>query len=151
MAQIMTQTAQDAQGEAPEERRKLSSLADARLLILEKNGLPIPESDPIMMLVVLLLALADDYDTLLARHNRAVTSTMKGIIGEARQGMEQEVQRFADQVKASTLENVVLLIAQHQRQMAEHQQSVKLLTWVCMGLSVLVPTVMVAVMAWRLA
>lgn len=136
------------ESDAPE-ARKIASLEDARLLLMAKNGLPIPASDPVMMLVSLMIAFADDYDAMLIRHNKAVSTAMKGVIGTARAELEKEIQHFSEQVRSTTLENVVLLITEHQKRMIEHQQATRLLTVQCMALSALLTVVTIGVLVWK--
>lgn len=135
--------------EAPEKERSILTLEDARLLIMSKNGLPIAASDPIMMLVTLMLAFADDYETMLERHNRAITAAMKGVVASARHSLGGEIERFAEQVRSTTLENVVLLILQHQKAMSAHQQAMRQMTWLCMAVSALLTFVVLGVLVWR--
>lgn len=139
---------QSAPNSAPE-TRQLTSLEDARLLLMKKNGLPVPESDPLMMLVSLMIAFADDYDAMLARHNKAITATMKGVIGNAREGLEKEIQEFGNQVRSTTMQNVVLLISEHKKQMIEHQQAMRQLTHQIMAASALFIVALIVVALWK--
>lgn len=132
-----------------QETRQLTSLEDARLLLMKKNGLPVPESDPLMMLVSLMIAFADDYDAMLARHNKAITATMKGIIGNAREGLEKEIQEFGNQVRSTTMQNVVLLISEHKKQMIEHQQAMRQHTNQIMAASALFIVAIIVVALWK--
>ena len=135
---------QSAQSSA-QETRQLTSLEDARLLLMKKNGLPVPASDPIMMLVSLLIAFADDYDAMLMRHNKAVTATMKGVIGNARAELEKEIQ----EVSSTTMQNVVLLISEHKKQMIEHQQAMRQSTILVTAASGLFVVAIIVVALWK--
>ena len=139
---------QSAQNSA-QETRQLTSLEDARLLLMKKNGLPVPESDPLMMLVSLMIAFADDYDAMLIRHNKAVTASMKGIIGHARAELEKEIQEFGNQVRSTTMQNVVLLISEHKKQMIEHQQAMRQLTSQIMAASAVFIVALIGVALWK--
>lgn len=132
-----------------QETRQLTSLEDARLLLMKKNGLPVPESDPLMMLVSLMIAFADDYDAMLARHNKAITATMKGIIGNAREGLEKEIQEFGNQVRSTTMQNVVLLISEHKKQMIEHQQAMRQSTILVTAASGLFVIAIIVIALWK--
>lgn len=131
------------------ETRQLTSLEDARLLLMKKNGLPVPESDPLMMLVSLMIAFADDYDAMLVRHNKAITATMKGVIGNAREGLEKEIQEFGNQVRSTTMQNVVLLISEHKKQMIEHQQAIRQFTNQITAASALFIAAIIVVALWK--
>ena len=133
----------------PAAERKISSIEDARLLIMKMNGLPVPESDPLMMLVSLMIAFADDYDAMLARHNKAITATMKGVISNAREGFEKEIQEFGNQVRSTTMQNVVLLISEHNKQMSEHLQATRQLTHKIMAASALFVVAITVVALWK--
>ena len=142
-------TQENSAPNAPEKARSISSLEDARLLLMMKNGLPIPASDPVMMLVTLLLGFADDYERMLARHNKAVTAAMKIAVTSAREDLGGEIERFSEQLRAATLENVTLLIRQHQETMSVHQHSIRQLTRQCIGISALLTAVTIGVLLWK--
>lgn len=102
-----------------------------------------------MMLVSLLIAFADDYDAMLMRHNKAVTATMKGVIGNARAELEKEIQEFGNQVSSTTMQNVVLLISEHKKQMIEHQQAMRQSTILVTAASGLFVVAIIVVALWK--
>lgn len=137
-------------GEAPaQQERKITSIEDARLLIMKMNGLPIPESDPLMMLVSLLLAFTDDYNAMLTRHNKAVSTTMKGIVSAASTELNKEIHQFGEELRSTTLQNVILLISEHKAEMVRHAASMRQLTYLCLGLSFIVVFVSFGVLLWK--
>lgn len=76
-----------------------------------------------------------------AKHQAAMTEIMKSAVENIRKSMAAEKDAFAKAVREVGLENVVALVSQHQKDMAEHRQSVRFCTFLscaCLALTVFI-------------
>ncbi len=128
------------------------SYEDACALV-KRNGRLISEDDLELVVLVTLhnefmrlthenlqahQALAEERDT---KHRAAMTEIMKRAVEDLRKSMAAEKDAFTSAVRSVGLENVTALISQHQRDMAEHRQTVRFCTFLCcacLGLTLLV-------------
>ena len=72
--------------------------------------------------------LAEERDT---KHRAAMTEIMKRAADDLRKGVAAEKDAFTSTVRSVALENVTALISQHQKDMAEHRQTIRVCTFLC--------------------
>ena len=65
------------------------------------------------------------------KHRAAMTEIMKRAADDLRKGVAVEKDAFTSAVRSVALENVTALISQHQKDMAEHRQTIRVCTFLC--------------------
>lgn len=65
------------------------------------------------------------------KHQKAMTEIMKHAVEDVRKAIASEKEAFARSVREVGLENITALISQHQKDMAEHRQTIRFCTFSC--------------------
>lgn len=114
------------------------SLEEAKQLLISTHGVPVDAGDPVMMLVTLHMAIFEDYEAMLARHNEAVTLVMSSAVNNMTERLHKEREAFAAAVQKLVEQNTSQLIEAHIKAMRAHRQ----ILWCAVVSTVAVPAVM---------
>lgn len=150
----MSQEAETPPGEtapetAPKAVESTLSVAVLQELILKKHGLKVSQDDPLMAAFTLHEAFLSDYEALLERHNKAITALMSGTVGKLRTAVAEEGKVVADAAHALSTGNMLALIGEHQKAMAEHLNTVRHMTWLNLGVAAFTVTLIVGGLIWK--
>lgn len=149
MTQQNTDQGQEQKPDIPEPEAPHISFEDACAL-LKRHGRLVSEDDLELVVLVTLhnefmrlthenltahRNLSEEQDK---KHQAAITEIMKRSVEDVRKSVAGEREAFTSAVRAVALENVTALISQHQKDMAEHRQTVRLCTFMCCACLVLI-------------
>lgn len=106
--------------------------------LLKRQGRLISADD---IELVVLVALNNEFmrlqfetsDEQLQRHNRAITQIMSSSVKSMKAAMAEEKAAFASAVRSVALENVTVLISQHQKDMAIHAETIRQASRLALG------------------
>lgn len=149
MTQQNTDQGQEQKPDIPEPEAPHISFEDACAL-LKRHGRLVSEDDLELVVLVTLhnefmrlthenltahRNLSEEQDK---KHQAALKEIMNLSVEKMRKAIAAEKDAFSAAVRNVALENVTALISQHQKDMAEHRQTVRLCTFMCCACLVLI-------------